>query len=235
MSFIHESATIKDSSIGEDSRIYKNAFIRSCSIGEKCLISDSCRVEDSEFGYFVWIYPNGLVYSTKIGDFSYAQKNTSIWHSSIGKFTSISWNVSIGGGEHDFHRITTHSMLYASMYGFVDGPLYDRFSEKCMIGNDVWIGAGAQILRGVTVGDGAVVAAGAIVTKDVEPYSIVAGVPAKKISQRCSDNVAEEMLRIRWWDFPRETIKENIDLFNRGIDEDTVRRLSEIKVNIISI
>lgn len=232
MGYVDESATVINSEIGEGTRIFKNAFVRNCSFGEKCLVSDQCRVEDSKFGYFSWLYPNGIMYSTSIDDYSYIQKNGSIWHSSIGKFCSISWNVSIGGGEHDFHKITAHSMLYASMYGFVKEPLYDRFAEPCMVGNDVWIGAGAHILRNVTIGDGAVIAAGAVVTKNVEPYSVVAGVPAKKIGQRCSDSTIEKMLRIKWWDFPEDVIKENIGLFNNDFTATAIDKLSCIRIKL---
>ena len=230
--FIDSSATVKESTFDEGTRVFKNAFVNHSTFGKQCLISDSCRVEHSTFGRFSWLYPNGIVYSSAFGDYSYAQKNASIWHAMIGKYSSISWNVSIGGGEHDFHRVTTHSILYASMYGFVDDPLYDRFSDVCQIRNDLWIGAGAHVLRDVTVGDGAVIAAGAIVTKDVEPYSIVAGTPAKKIGQRCSDNLIGELLQIQWWDFPDAIIKNNIHLFGCELTDEAVQNLRELKCHL---
>ena len=170
-----------------------------------------------------------MVYNTKIGRYSYGQKNASIWNTLIGSFCSISWNVSIGGADHDFHRISSHSFLYAASYGFIEEPLYDRFQNPCTVGNDVWIGAGAHILRNVSIGDGAVIAAGAVVTKDVEPYSIVAGVPAKKIGQRCDDNTIEQLLQIKWWDFPNHVIKEHIELFNHSFDSETLNKLQKIK------
>lgn len=233
MDYIDTSAIIMDSDIGSGTRVFKNAFVKKSSFGENCLVSDSCRIEDSSFGHFSWLYPNGIVYSSSIGDYSYAQKNASIWHTKIGKFCSISWNVSIGGGEHDFHKVTSHSILYAQMYGFIDEPLYNRFATNCSIGNDVWIGAGAHILRDLTIGDGAVIGAGAVVTKDVEPYSIVAGVPAKKIGQRCDDDIIEELLQIKWWDLPEDQIKKNIHLFNCMLTKDTIKNLSELKKQII--
>ena len=232
MNFVDTSATIIDSDIGSGTRIFKNAFVKRSSFGKECLVGDSCRIEDSSFGHFSWLYPNGMIYSSSIGNYSYAQKNTSIWHTQIGKFCSISWNVSIGGGEHDFHRVTSHSILYAQMYGFIDNPLYNRFEADCSIGNDVWIGAGAHILRDLAIGDGAVVAAGAVVTKDVEPYSIVAGVPAKKIGQRCDDDIIEELLQIKWWDFPEKYIKSNIQLFNCLLTKEAVIDLCELKNQI---
>ncbi len=225
---IDATARVTDSLVPESSRIYKNVVLRRSTLGENCIIGDMSHVENSDLGYFTQIYPFGTMYASKLGDYSYVQKNCSIWHATIGKFCSISWNVSIGGGEHDFQKVTTHSMLYSMPYGFVYEPMYERFSNKCEIGNDVWIASGVSILRGVTIGDGAVIGAGAVVTKDVIPYSIVAGVPAKKIGMRCSDELIAEMLKLKWWDWPKEVIQANIDLFNRKLDRDTIERLKDI-------
>lgn len=130
--------------------------------------------------------------------------------------------------------VTTHPMLdyrmfysyekqkqrneYCKKYGkyhdnapFVNSPIRDNKPIK--IGNDVWIGANVIILPGVVIGDGAVLAAGAVVTKDVEPYSVVGGVPAKLIKKRFSDEMIEKFLKIKWWDWTIEEIEENIELF----------------------
>lgn len=226
---IDDSAQVTNSIISENAKVYKNVVIRSSTILDNSIVGDMSRVENSELGIYTQIYPMGIMYNSKLGDYSYLQKNSSVWHAEIGKFCSISWNVSIGGGEHDFRKITSHSMLYAPSYGFVDEPLYDRFENKCVIGNDVWIAAGASILRGVTIGDGAVIGAGAVVTKDVEPYSIIAGVPAKKIGQRCSDELISDLLKIKWWDWSANLIKRNIELFNCELSIETVSKLKSIK------
>ena len=225
---IDETAKVSESIVSENARIYRNAIVRRSYISDNCIVGDMGHVEDSRLDYFTQLYPFGYMYSSELGAYSYVQKNSSIWHATIGKFCSLSWNVSVGGGEHDFHKVSAHSFLYSKAYGFIDEPLYDRFSEKCIIGNDVWIAAGVSVLRGVTIGDGAVIGAGAIVTKDVEPYSIVAGVSAKKIGQRCSDELIVDLLEIKWWNWPDEVIKKNIQLFNRDINRETVNYLKQI-------
>ena len=94
---------------------------------------------------------------------------------------------------------------------FEDSPL--RNNKPVEIGNDVWIGANVILLPGVKIGDGAILAAGAVVTKDVEPYAIVGGVPAKLIKYRFSQEKREKLLRIQWWSWDEERIEENIELF----------------------
>ena len=88
-----------------------------------------------------------------------------------------------------------------------------------VIGNDVWIGYEAVILAGVTIGDGAVIGSRAVVTKDVPPYTIVGGVPAKTIRRRFDKDTVEELLRLRWWDWPEEMIRENITAIQSGCVE----------------
>lgn len=229
---IDATANIIDTVVDESAKIYKNAIVRRSNIKGNCIIGDMCHVEDSVLEYYSQVYPMGTMYHSYLGAFSYVQKNSSIWHSKIGKFCSLSWNVSVGGGEHDFHKVTTHSMLYSKAYGFIDEPMYERFSEKCEIGNDVWVASGVSILRGVSIGDGAVIGANAVVTKDVEPYNIVAGVPARKIGQRCADELIGEMLKIKWWDWSEDLIKKNIQLFNKELNENVVNEMWKIKENM---
>ena len=129
-----------------------------------------------------------------IGDYSYVNKNSYVENCSIGKYCSISSGVYICPFEHDLSRVSTHPRSG-------DGRSHGKARRPVTIGNDVLISLNAIILEGVTIGDGAVVAAGAVVNRDVRPYEIVGGVPAKHIGSRCTQEEAEAMERIRWWDW----------------------------------
>ena len=155
-----------------------------------------------------------------IGDFTYGNPRILTWRQeeklSIGKFCSISENVTILlGGEHRTDWVTTFpfSALFEKSFHFEGHP---KSKGDVNIGNDVWIGFNATILSGVKIGDGAVIGANAVVTKDVPPYAIVAGNPAKIIKMRFSSNVVSELLRIRWWDWDLEKIEKNMSLLLSG-------------------
>lgn len=160
----------------------------------------------------------------KIGKYSYGgprlhwSKGDYSHSLEIGAFCSIADDVSIFVGKHGRHAID-----YISTYpmGLVFGASKEKVVSKSQIGNlsvsigsDVWIGRGATIMAGVKLGHGSVIAARAVVTKDVLPYSIVGGVPAHEIKRRFSDEVIEKLLRICWWGWSDEKITENIGLFN---------------------
>ncbi len=211
-------------------KIYKDCDVRNCILGEETTVGDFSRLANCILAEHVIIQRNNMIYDAKLGRYSYTGKNATIWHSEIGAFCSLSWNVSIGGANHDYERVTTHSFLYAKDFGLLpDGECgYDRFDNHCIIGNDVWIAANACICRGVKVGDGAVIAAGAVVTKDVEPYTIVAGVPAKAIKKRFDDETIKRLLKIQWWKLPSDIIKNNYNLFNCYPSENVLNALEKI-------
>lgn len=228
--FIDDSAFIKDSSLGENIKIYRNSRITGSVVGDNAVVGDSSVLMNSELSDYVQINRNSMIRCSKIGDYSYGGMNFNAIHCIIGKYSSVSWNVSIGGADHDYSKVTTHAFLYNPSFGMLDDgeELYDRFSDSCEIGNDVWIGAGAQILRGVKVGDGAVIAAGAVVTKNVPPYTVAAGVPAKIIKNRFDEKTVQRLLQIKWWDLDPDIIKYNIGLFNSAPDESILDRLEQL-------
>lgn len=139
----------------------------------------------------------------------------------IGAFCSIAKTVNIAKGNHPTNYISTHPFFYLHNFGhFVErdrnGLLTDINNKKVIIGNDVWIGTNVTILPSVTVGDGAVIGAGSVVTKDVPSYSIVAGVPAKVIRYRFSEEHIEQLLNIQWWNWTDDVIKERISFFSEN-------------------
>lgn len=229
MGNIDKTAQVINSQIHENANIWKNTFLKNCIIGNRVNIGDFSRIEDSLFASNVGIQRNALIYSTEIGKYSYVGKNFTAWHAKIGNFCSISWNVGIGGAEHDYSKLTTHAFLYSPYMGLMGDEVgYDRFIEDCEIGNDVWIAANVTVCRGVHIGDGVVVGAGAVVTRDVSPYTIVAGVPAKPLRKRFDDQIIERLEKIKWWNFEDEVIRDNFELFNKNPDDDSLYKLEEL-------
>ena len=232
---IDPTAIVENVEMGEGSQIWKNAFVKHCKLGDFSKINDFSRLEHCELGIHSDIQRYAMCYHTTFGNYTYTGRNFVSWYSQIGKFCSISWNVGIGGANHDYNRISQHAFLYARQFDLMgdNEASYDRFTDECIIGNDVWIGCNAVICRGVHIGDGAVIAAGAVVTKDVWPYTIVAGVPAKPIKRRCPKDLADRLSKSEWWNLPAEIIKENFKLFNSPICLQTVESIEQLVQNNI--
>lgn len=118
-------------------------------------------------------------------------------------------------GEHDILNLSTYPFGYFP--NFETRKSYVNKSKgNVIIGNDVWIGFGATVLSGVTIGDGAVIGARSLVTKNVPPYTVVGGVPAKVICKRFNDEIIDQLLKTKWWNWSDETIQKNIDLFSKN-------------------
>ncbi|MGQ0827064.1 MAG: CatB-related O-acetyltransferase [Bacteroidota bacterium] len=175
-------------------------------------------VKNCKFNNYNTIYKHARLRDSELGDFSYVARNSQIYNTTVGKFTSIGPNVSTGMGAHPSAGfVSTHPLFYSRLgqssgLVIVDKDIFNEFPPT-EIGNDVWVGNNAIIKYGVKIGDGAIIGAGAVVTKDVEPYSIVGGVPAKIIKYRFSQDQIEFLQNFKWWNKDLEWIKSNKDLF----------------------
>lgn len=158
----------------------------------------------------VILYGATTVSHSAIGRYTYLS-TAKVSHAKIGRFCSIGYQVIIGGGSHPVSMGSTHPAFYSTMKQaggcFVEKNLFMEYKGS-VIGNDVWIGQRSIILDGVIVGDGSIIAAGSVVTKDVEPYSIVGGVPAKLIKYRIRKEYIEDLLEIQWWNWEEALIKK---------------------------
>lgn len=169
-----------------------------------------------------FIGPFAKMYSTKMGNYTRLRHFCTVAHAEIGNFCSIATGVKIGIAGHPTNLLSTNSAFYLEHSlneNFKNDIKYTPYSQT-KIGNDVWIGEKALIMSGLTIGDGAIIAAHAVVTKDVPPYSIVGGVPAKVIKYRFPKEVIDKLLEIQWWNMSDEEIiahkkifaKENISI-----------------------
>jgi len=168
--------------------------------------------EQQDYYYDMQNNPKYSKYS--VGQYSYGDPLIFKWDKDatlkVGKFCSIASNVTILlGGNHRGDWITTFPFS-AIFDEFKHIPGHPSTKGDVIIGNDVWIATGALILSGVNIGDGAIVAARSVVTKDVEPYAVVGGNPAKQIKTRFSKDEIQKLLKIKWWDWKIDKIKENV-------------------------
>ena len=208
-----------------------NNITGSC-IASTAEIDETATVLHSKVGDYCWLAHGAMLCYSKLGTMSYLSTRSKAFSCQIGNFSSISWNVSIGPANHDYKRISSHAMLYAKRFGMIDSMderFYDQYAKETVIGNDVWIGCNAVIMRGVHVGDGAVIGANAVITKDVAPYAIVGGAN-RLIKKRFNDDIIQKLLEIRWWDYSTEMIKNNIGLL---AEEPSIEKLELLKEKCI--
>ena len=173
-------------------------------------------IRDSEIDRTSKVYEKSSLYKVKLGRYSYVSKNTYITDAKIGSFCSIGGRCQIGGGLHPTDMVSTSPVFLKgkSAVGYNFGSIEFSPSETVIIGNDVWIGTGVFVKAGVKIGSGAIIGANAVVTHDVEPYSIVAGVPAKEIRKRFDNETIERLLELNWWDWPADKIKKYAEFFS---------------------
>jgi virginiamycin A acetyltransferase len=229
-SHVDESASVVDSQLSANAKVYRLARVYKSVLGQNTHVGDLSRFDESELADFARIDRINHVYGATLGRHSYTGPQGVLMKCKIGAFSSIAWGVSIGGAEHDYEKLTTHAFLYNSIDKLCPKgpPIYDRFGNDCSVGSDVWIGANVTVVRGVTVGDGAIIGAGAVVTRDVAPYSIVAGVPAKLIKYRFSDEIIERLLAVKWWNLPDDVIRTNFSIFTQKPSTEMCDQIDEL-------
>lgn len=199
-------------------------------IKNNCVIGSNVEVINSTFGNNVRLAHNASIRNSIINDFTSIGRYTKVNFTQMGKYCSISWDVTIGAINHPYNTISTHAFPYVKRIGFVKED--NQNHKKTLIGNDVWVGCNSVILSGVKVGDGAIIGAGSVVTKDVPDYAIVVGVPAKIIKYRFKEEIRNKLKEIEWWNLPYQTIKSNIQIFQRPLDDKTLEELVNLKANI---
>ncbi|MHA8111499.1 LbetaH domain-containing protein [Lactobacillaceae bacterium Melli_B4] len=179
---------------------------------DKPLIGKGSKTKDTTLGQWVEIGENNLIDNCTIGDYDYTGQYCFMQNTDLKKFISIAAMVRIGPTNHPYDRPAQHIFSYnGGAYGFEpkdEEYLSHRKQIRTTVGNDVWIGHGVVIQSGLTIGDGAVIGAGSIVTHDVEPYTIVGGVPDKKIKDRFPDSIKADLQKIAWWDWSREKLEK---------------------------
>jgi phosphonate metabolism protein (transferase hexapeptide repeat family) len=181
-------------------------------LGLEPRVDPTARVRNCVLGPYTSVGPRTSMSSTTFGDYSYVVDGCSIVWADIGKFCSIAASTRINPGNHPMWRAALHHFTYRSRsYGFNvedDAEFFEwRASHRVVIGNDVWIGHASTILPGVKIGTGAGIGAGAVVSKDVPPFAIVGGVPARLIRFRFDVTVQEGLMNLAWWDWPRERLE----------------------------
>lgn len=203
---------IIDSFVDNSSICYNNTRLTKSQVGAKCTIGDNSILFNSQLEGCNVINRGCFISDTEMGFATYTGMNCIIKNTKIGRYCDLSWNLSLGGANHHYQRAMKFSEYHLNQVLNGSSPIITKPDPPTVIGNDVWIGNGAIVLRGVKVGNGAVIGAGAVVTKDVDPYTIVAGVPARPLKKRFSDEIIEELLELQWWNWSVDVIRQKKQL-----------------------
>lgn len=223
----------KESIISKSAILYKDVKIVKSVVGDFSTIGDNSNLVNCNISNYVAINRNCVLDHSDMGTGSYINQNTTLKNVIIGKFCCISWNVCLYGGSS--HNYLAPSMYTAYHWKHIFGNTKDVTTEKkkSIIGNDVWIGNGAIIINAVSIGDGSIIGAGTVVTKDVPPYSVVVGVPGKVIKKRFDDKTIERLLDIKWWDWPHDIISQHEEILRiKPISEETLQQMEHISNNL---
>ncbi|OPL08852.1 MAG: chloramphenicol acetyltransferase [delta proteobacterium ML8_F1] len=201
------------------------------TLNKEGLVHEGARLINSSYGNWCEIGGHSTLQNTTFEAYSYCGGYCTFQNAQIGKFSNIAASVRVGATDHPLDRATLHHFTYRSaLYGFGEDDhefFNHRESRIATIGHDTWIGHGAMIKPGIVVGNGAVVGQGAVVTRDVPPYAIVAGNPARILRYRFGDNTIDSLQAIAWWDWSDEKIKTFLMDFRESVEVFIARHLEK--------
>ena len=185
----------------------------------KSMLLPKAYVKGTELEGRNYVGKRTVLKNCSLGFGSYVNNDGDLTDTDIGKYTSIGTGVCTVIGRHPLSQQVAMHPAFTSPektfgFSYTDKTVFDTTQERTRIGNDVWIGNRVLILGGVTIGDGAVIGAGSVVTKDIKPYSINAGVPARVLRYRFEKEEIEKLLALKWWDKDEKWIRENIRKFD---------------------
>lgn len=187
-----------------------NKIQKNCTIGKKVTLNNCILNEHSTIAEY------GSIHNTKVGSYSALGRYSKIVHTKIGKYCAISWDTTINAISHPYNHLTISAFPYVSRVGNFLKERKQTYKEV-VIKNDVWIGANSVIMPGITINNGAIIGAGAVVTKDVPDYAIVVGVPAKIVKYRFEEDIIKRLLELKWWDLDPKFIKKHVDLWGGNL------------------
>ena len=180
-------------------------------------IHQTATLRDCRLGRFCEVKERVLMRSSQLGDYTYVERHCELIYTWTGKFCAIASSVRLNALNHPMDRVSQHKFTYRANEYFHGKKLDSAFRARRMeqgrvtLGHDVWVGHGAIVLPGLRIGSGAVIGAGAVVTRDVEPYAVVAGNPARFLRWRFEPDTAARLLALAWWDWSHEQLADAVD------------------------
>ncbi len=195
-------------------------------ITKNVIIANNVELTNSKIDDFAAIRHHASIRNCNIGKYTSVGRYTKIMHTDIGAFCSISWDTTINAIQHPLNRLTVNAFPYISDYGGTDKR--SQFYKRVFIKNDVWIGANSVILPGLKIGNGAVIAANTLVTRNVPDYAIVAGVPSKILRFRFRKEIINRLQELKWWELDFEVIKKNMSVFQSVFNMENIKELENI-------